>query len=423
MPGLRTALSRTSALVGTGAVFLLLALSLPVSQTSWTQILTVAGAVSMRAPEGCSTGFWKQPHHFDAWPAPYQPDTSFEASFERDVPNDPTLLEALELRGGSLNALMRHSAAALLNAASPDIHYAYSVDEVVTGFQGAFDSGDYEATKDAFEAANEAGCPLNGTGAVEQLSPAPSPSPMNNETATSTPTPSPSASEDATTPTPIDEGEEQATPNPTEPPAGGVTPQPGESTSSPTASASPSGTPTARTDPASSTTPTDVPETDNTPTPTPSPAPAAPKQGCPAAFWAQEANHIHWPDPYATDDIFQALFDREMPGEDRLLELLESEGSKHDEFTRETVAALLNAASSEVEYPLTEDHILSDYLEVLDGAGSVPVDRAVELLESYNRSDCPWSWPDSTATDTPHPTATPTSTPPPTATSGPESPG
>jgi len=51
--------------------------------------------------------------------------------------------------------------AALLNASNPYVSYAYTVDEIIEMTQDAIDSGSYGSTKDLFEEANEAGCPLN----------------------------------------------------------------------------------------------------------------------------------------------------------------------------------------------------------------------------------------------------------------------
>lgn len=58
---------------------------------------------------------------------------------------------------------MRHTAAALLNAASPKVNYAmeYATPaQVIAAFQAAYGSGDYETQKNKFEAANIGGCPL-----------------------------------------------------------------------------------------------------------------------------------------------------------------------------------------------------------------------------------------------------------------------
>jgi len=114
-------------------------------------------------PGGCTPGYWKQDHHFDSWSG-YAPGDSFEAVFGRNVPGNPTLLDALRSGGGGLNALMRHTVAALLNAASPEVDPVAafnSTAEVIAAFQAAVDSGGYETTKNLFAASNEAGCPLN----------------------------------------------------------------------------------------------------------------------------------------------------------------------------------------------------------------------------------------------------------------------
>ena len=111
--------------------------------------------------EGCTPGYWKQPQHFGNWPAPYTPCTPFSDVFENAFP-DMTLLDVLEQGGGGLNALGRHSVAALLNASSPDVSYYYTEAEVIDLFNAVFPGSDvaYEALKNEFAAYNEAGCPL-----------------------------------------------------------------------------------------------------------------------------------------------------------------------------------------------------------------------------------------------------------------------
>ncbi len=114
--------------------------------------------------QGCTPGYWKQPQHFDSYPAPYTPNTLFESVFGRDVPGNPTIREALATGGGGLNALMRHTGAALLNAASNSVYTEPEFNtpaKVIAAFQAAYDSGMYEATKNLLEASNEQGCPLN----------------------------------------------------------------------------------------------------------------------------------------------------------------------------------------------------------------------------------------------------------------------
>jgi hypothetical protein len=84
----------------------------------------------------------------------YAPGDDFDATFGTDYFDpDITLLEAVWARGGGVNRLARHGTAALLSAASPDVAYPYTVDEVIAAVQ----AGDAGMLADA----NELGCPLN----------------------------------------------------------------------------------------------------------------------------------------------------------------------------------------------------------------------------------------------------------------------
>ena len=67
----------------------------------------------------------------------------------------PTLLEALNAKGGEMNALLRQSVAALLNAAHSDVNYPNTVVEVISSTQVALISEDYDETVIMFEDFNE----------------------------------------------------------------------------------------------------------------------------------------------------------------------------------------------------------------------------------------------------------------------------
>jgi hypothetical protein len=122
--------------------------------------------------EGCTPGYWKNDKHFDSWVG-FTPDDLFSDVFgititvrlnKKDgnpVTTDPTLLQALKALGGQINALARHSVAALLNASSPDVDFPLTTDEVIAEFQDGYDSGELQDTKDLFEEVNESFCPLD----------------------------------------------------------------------------------------------------------------------------------------------------------------------------------------------------------------------------------------------------------------------
>jgi hypothetical protein len=74
--------------------------------------------------------------------------------------------DALNLEGGGLRALVRHAAAALLNADSLGASYPYSVDEIQDLVKGAFDENDanFNDALAKLEEANELGCGFDAHG-------------------------------------------------------------------------------------------------------------------------------------------------------------------------------------------------------------------------------------------------------------------
>jgi hypothetical protein len=110
--------------------------------------------------QGCTPGYWKQTQHFDSWPAPYTPNTLFSAVFENAFPGK-TLDDVLGQGGGGLNALGRHTVAALLNAQSSGVAYPLTTQQIINGFNNVFPGGAYEPLKDRWAGFNELGCPLN----------------------------------------------------------------------------------------------------------------------------------------------------------------------------------------------------------------------------------------------------------------------
>jgi len=111
--------------------------------------------------EGCTPGYWKQPQHFDSYPSPYTPTTLFVDAFGVDAFPGMNLVDVAGQGGGGLKALGRHAVAALLSSASSGVSYDLSTAQVITTFQNAYASGDYEAAKNALAGYNEQSCPLN----------------------------------------------------------------------------------------------------------------------------------------------------------------------------------------------------------------------------------------------------------------------
>jgi hypothetical protein len=111
------------------------------------------------AKQGCTPGYWKQSQHFDSYVG-YAPSQQFSSVFENAFPGK-TLVQVLGLGGGGLNALGRHTVAALLNASNSSVDYGMTPQQVIDAFNALFPGGNYEALKSQFEGRNEKGCPLN----------------------------------------------------------------------------------------------------------------------------------------------------------------------------------------------------------------------------------------------------------------------
>lgn len=110
--------------------------------------------------EGCTPGYWKQDQHFDSWTG-YTPGQSFLSAFGVNAFPGMSLLDVLNNGGGGLDALGRHAVAALLNSTSAGVDYPLSTAQVISAFQSAYASGNYEAQKNIFAGYNELGCPIN----------------------------------------------------------------------------------------------------------------------------------------------------------------------------------------------------------------------------------------------------------------------
>jgi hypothetical protein len=124
--------------------------------------------------DGCTPGYWKQPHHLDSWMG-MGPDDDFNTVFMVDVewgrkctggaPGDITLLQGLRCRGGGKNALARHGVAALLNSAQTGVDFGLTASEVKaivqTGLANPYSKDAATAAKNILAEQNEKGCPLN----------------------------------------------------------------------------------------------------------------------------------------------------------------------------------------------------------------------------------------------------------------------
>ena len=111
--------------------------------------------------DGCTPGFWK--NHTNVWQG-FSPSALFNTVFGVNYKAGLTLQGALGLNGGGFEALARHAAAALLNAAQADVDYGLSQSAIISQVQQAFATNNPEPTKNLFDKLNNAGCSIDAHG-------------------------------------------------------------------------------------------------------------------------------------------------------------------------------------------------------------------------------------------------------------------
>ncbi len=111
--------------------------------------------------EGCTPGYWGRPQHFDSWTAPYTTSSSFESVFGVNAYPGMTLLDVVNNPGPPVRQVGRMAVAALLNAASPGVDFDLTTAGVISAFNAAWASGEYNTTKNMLDELNNQGCPLD----------------------------------------------------------------------------------------------------------------------------------------------------------------------------------------------------------------------------------------------------------------------
>ena len=128
------------------------------------QVRVITRCAETLGRQGCTPGYWKQTQHFDSWAVYTQTDKYDSVFGVTAFPVSLTLLQALQQGGGGINALGRHSTAALLNAVSPNVNYPISSSDVIAMTKAALDSGNatlIQQTKNQLESYNSLGCPIS----------------------------------------------------------------------------------------------------------------------------------------------------------------------------------------------------------------------------------------------------------------------
>jgi len=139
------------------AVFAGVAISETTSTGTTTTITTTTTTTTTPGGEGCTPGFWKnapKTHPLAFGTTGLAPSTTL-ASQGFNTAAGLTFATALSTGGGGVDALLRHAAAAYLNALSTSIDFAFTPGEVVSMTNAALaNPAIVESTKNTLEAQN-----------------------------------------------------------------------------------------------------------------------------------------------------------------------------------------------------------------------------------------------------------------------------
>jgi hypothetical protein len=171
------------------------------------------------------------------------------------------------------------------------------------------------------------------------------------------------------------------TPDPTTsaspPPTGGTpTPSPSPAPTVPTTSPVPTTTPR----------PTPPP---TSPAPTPAPTSAPPRfEGCSQGFWKNHPKAWSGYSPSQTlGSVFAGLPDKKASV--KLSDALKQGGGGLNALMRQAVAALLNAASTHVDYPLTTAQLIQMVNEAVASGNKATIESLKTTLDGFNNLDAP----------------------------------
>ncbi|MBI5461684.1 MAG: hypothetical protein HY941_05805 [Gammaproteobacteria bacterium] len=117
-------------------------------------------------------------------------------------------------------------------------------------------------------------------------------------------------------------------------------------------------------------------------------------QGCTPGYWKQDQHFDSWPSAYAPSTTFSSVFGRDISirfdkqtiTNPTLLQALSAQGGNINAAARHTVAALLNSASTDVDYDLSTSDVISLFQSNYpDGE----LDDMKDRLAKYNEQGCP----------------------------------
>lgn len=111
-------------------------------------------------------------------------------------------------------------------------------------------------------------------------------------------------------------------------------------------------------------------------------------EGCTLGYWKQRQHFDSWPAPYVPSMRFNQVFANAFPGK-TLVQVLQLKGGGLNALGRQTVAALLSAASADVDYDLTVAEVVAAFNSAYATSNRQSFTSQKDVFDMLNNQGCP----------------------------------
>lgn len=110
-------------------------------------------------------------------------------------------------------------------------------------------------------------------------------------------------------------------------------------------------------------------------------------EGCTPGYWKQPQHFDSWTAPYTPSTQFSAVFADAFPGK-TLLQVVSGGGGGLNALGRHAVAALLNTASSGVDYDLSTAQVIAAFNAAYASGNVETIENQKNIFAGYNEQGC-----------------------------------
>ncbi len=116
--------------------------------------------------------------------------------------------------------------------------------------------------------------------------------------------------------------------------------------------------------------------------------PAVGGEGCTLGYWKQQHHFDSWPAPFSPTTQFASVFANAFPGR-TLVQVLRLNGGGLNALGRQAVAALLSAASADVDYDLAVADVITAFNAAYASADRRTITNQKDVFDMLNNQGCP----------------------------------